>query len=50
MNTVHVFVRWSDKDEENPFECKGQSNQMCIRVLRAFIIKGMKQGVSLRVL
>lgn len=41
-NTVHMFVRWSDKDEENPFECKGQSNQMCIWVLRALVIKGMK--------
>lgn len=42
VNTVHMFVRRSDKDEENLFECKGQSNQMCIRVLRAFVIKGMK--------
>lgn len=41
-NTVHMFVRRSDKDEENPFECKGQSNQMCIWVFRAFVIKGMK--------
>lgn len=30
VRTLHMFVRWSDKGEENPFECKGQSNQMCI--------------------